>query len=76
MGKQNNALYAYLSDSRRFADVFNGSLFQGEQILCAEQLQSDTERYIQKGSGEYKERERASVDRQDHANLYSRIVLG
>lgn len=59
MGKLNNVLYPYLSDPERFADLFNGSLFKGEQVLHAEQMETVTERYIRKDEdGEYRETER------------------
>lgn len=41
MGKISNSINHYLSDNRRFADLFNGICFQGETIVRAEDL-SDT----------------------------------
>lgn len=58
MGQQNNVLYEYLSDPERFADIFNVSQFGGEQVLCAEQLISDTERYVNKEEQLYREKSR------------------
>lgn len=41
MGKISNSINHYLSDNRRFADLFNGICFQGESVVRAEDL-SDT----------------------------------
>lgn len=38
MGKKDITLKDYLSDRRRYADLINGSIFQGEQIVRAEDL--------------------------------------
>lgn len=38
MGKKDITLKDYLSDRRRYADLINGSIFRGEQIVCAEDL--------------------------------------
>ena len=46
MGKYDDALYLYLSDNGRFADLFNVVLFQGEQVLRADMLEPDSERYV------------------------------
>ena len=40
-GKISNSINHYLSDNRRFADLFNGICFQGESVVRAEDL-SDT----------------------------------
>lgn len=58
MGKQNNVLYSYLSAPERFAEIFNLGLFQGNQVLKAEQLEAAGERSIQKEDGEYRETNR------------------
>lgn len=39
MGKKDITLKDYLSDTRRYADLLNGSIFQGKQIIHAEELQ-------------------------------------
>lgn len=39
MGKEDIKLKAYLEDARRYADLWNGSVFNGEQILKPEELQ-------------------------------------
>lgn len=38
MGKKDITLKDYLSDTRRYADLLNGSIFQGRQIVCGEKL--------------------------------------
>lgn len=38
MGKNDVAVGRWLADKRRFADLFNGILFHGEQIICPEAL--------------------------------------
>ena len=39
MGKYDMCMKAYLQDKRRFADLFNGSCFQGRQVIRAEDLE-------------------------------------
>lgn len=39
MGKKDLTLKAYLSDPTRCADVYNGSVFGGAQVLDASQLE-------------------------------------
>ena len=41
MGKISNSINHYLSDNRRFADLFNGICFQGETVVRAEELLSE-----------------------------------
>lgn len=38
MGKSNVYMKRWLSDKRRFADLLNGSLYQGEQVFTAENM--------------------------------------
>ena len=38
MGKTDKEMKAYLSDNRRYADLWNGGLFQGRQLICPEDL--------------------------------------
>ena len=40
MGKEDISKKAYLSDKRRFADLFNGTLMNGEQVIKPEELKS------------------------------------
>lgn len=39
MGKNDIAVKKWLSDKKRFADLFNGTFFNGEQIICPEDLE-------------------------------------
>lgn len=39
MGKHDIAIKRWLSDKRRFADLFNGMLFEGAQIICPADLE-------------------------------------
>lgn len=47
MGKISNSINHYLSDNRRFADLFNGICFQGETIVRAEELSEGTQVYYE-----------------------------
>lgn len=44
MGKKDVKLYEYLSDTRRFADLFNAACFDGKQVLDGKLLESYAER--------------------------------
>ena len=46
MGKYDICMKAYLQDKRRFADLFNGSCFQGKQVIQAEDLEEASESYV------------------------------
>ena len=39
MGKGNVAVRQWISDKKRFADLFNGVVFQGRQIVSSEDLE-------------------------------------
>lgn len=45
MGKPDTVMRNYLTDKRRFADLFNGVFFQGKQVIHSEDLQEASERY-------------------------------
>lgn len=45
MGKPDTVMQSYLSDKSRFADLFNGIFFQGQQVICFRDLQEASERY-------------------------------
>ena len=45
MGKISNSINHYLSDNRRFADLFNGVCFHGETVVRAEDLSENTQVY-------------------------------
>ena len=44
MGKYDMCMKAYLQDKRRFADLFNGSCFQGRQLFRAMNCRKDKEK--------------------------------
>lgn len=48
MGKESNTMANYFTDRERFADFYNGSCFDGENIVRAECLEEDSENYIEK----------------------------
>ncbi|MCM1089817.1 MAG: Rpn family recombination-promoting nuclease/putative transposase [Muribaculum sp.] len=50
MGKYDDAMYSYLSDNGRFADLFNGAVFHGEEVLCADALEEGSGRYVRTGA--------------------------
>lgn len=45
MGKPDMVMQSYLSDRERFADLYNGVFFQGEQVIRSCDLQEASERY-------------------------------
>ncbi|MBQ4563595.1 MAG: hypothetical protein IJA58_03835 [Lachnospiraceae bacterium] len=47
MGMENDAMLDFLRDDRRFADLFNGGLFDGECVVVASELQEAGENYTQ-----------------------------
>lgn len=46
MGKYDDAMFRYLSDNNRFADLFNAAVFSGEEVLRGDMLENDSERYV------------------------------
>ena len=46
MGKYDMCMKAYLQDKSRFADLFNGSCFQGRQVIRAEDLEEASGNYV------------------------------
>ena len=46
MGKYDMCMKAYLYDKKRFADLFNGSCFQGKPVIRAEDLEEASEGYV------------------------------
>lgn len=57
MGKENDLMLDYLRDNERFADLFNGSLFEGKQVVKACDLEEAGENYT-----EYKRESNAMTD--------------
>ena len=39
MGRADVAVRRWLGDKERFADLFNGTVFQGEEVVLAEDLE-------------------------------------
>lgn len=48
MGKENDAMVSFLEDNERFADLFNFSYFDGEQVVKPEDLMAASEVYVAK----------------------------
>ncbi len=44
MGRKNDIVLEYLRDTERFADLYNGGCFGGEQVVLAEELLEGSER--------------------------------
>lgn len=65
MGKINNVMHHYMSDKRRFADLFNGVFFCGEAIIRPEDLTEI--------SGHYAETEAESGNAQNIGGRFERI---
>lgn len=51
MGKMNTAMCHFLSNRKRFADLFNGIFFRGEEMLRESDLQRVSEQYTTVGDG-------------------------
>lgn len=47
LGRQNDVMLDYLRDNRRFADLFNGGLFAGEQVVSSSDLVEASENYTE-----------------------------
>ncbi|MDE6015134.1 MAG: Rpn family recombination-promoting nuclease/putative transposase [Acetatifactor sp.] len=68
MGKYDDAMYRYLSDNDRFADLFNAVLFDGRAVVQGELLEDASERCVDvisdavsAGAGEVRPRYEKSV---------------
>ena len=46
MGKYDDAMYCYLSDNHRFADLFNAVIFNGRAVVQGELLEDASERCV------------------------------
>ena len=46
MGKYDDAMYRYMKDSERFAELINAAIFKGKQVLKPEMLEPDDGRYV------------------------------
>lgn len=56
MGKVNAVLKHYCSDRRKFADLFNGILFNGEEVIRSDDLMEGSEVYSEPKEGEEERR--------------------
>lgn len=76
MGKKDLSLKSYLSDPARYADVYNGSVFGGMQVLRAEQLEKAESVQVKSGGGISLERICDLVMRQKNGGeLYAIWIL-
>lgn len=48
LGKQNDVILDYFDDNERFADLYNGTLFNGRQAIDPEMLEDASEHYTQR----------------------------
>ena len=48
MGKENDAMLDYLDNNYRFAALFNGCFFDGEEVVKAADLTEGSEGYVEK----------------------------
>ena len=72
MGRSDRVLKKYFRDKRRFADLFNGSLFDGEQVIKAEELEDKSETYTDDNPTE----EKAEKNMQRSRDIAMRMKSG
>ncbi|MCM1184926.1 MAG: Rpn family recombination-promoting nuclease/putative transposase [Lachnoclostridium sp.] len=67
MGKYDDAMYRYLSDNDRFADLFNAVFFDGRQVLKGEMLEPEGERYTERvpNGGDFSDEEKDPGGKED-----------
>ena len=61
MGKQKNVMLDYLRDNRRFADLFNGGLFAGEQVISSSDFMDASDDAVRNKEYEQLDEETARV---------------
>lgn len=66
MGSKDIGLKSYLQDAARYADLWNGGVFSGKQIVRAEELQEITPIYLKSDSNAILERAGDLVMKQNH----------
>ena len=66
--------YTYLSDNLRYADLFNGVLFGGEEVISADHLTGDDTKLVIPSKGKKKGRYRDIVRKYENGVSYA--VLG
>ena len=74
MGEKNAVDYKYLSDNSRYADLFNGVLFGGEQVLTPEKILGEETKLALTGGTVWKERNRDLIRKYENGTSYA--VLG
>ena len=74
MGEKNAVDYKYLSDNSRYADLFNGVLFGGEQVLIPEKLLGEDTKLALTGGTVWRERYRDLIRKYENGASYA--VLG
>ncbi|MBQ7920636.1 MAG: Rpn family recombination-promoting nuclease/putative transposase [Lachnospiraceae bacterium] len=74
MGEKNAVDYKYLSDNSRYADLFNGVLFGGEQVLIPEKLLGEDTKLALTGGTVWRERDRDLIRKYENGASYA--VLG
>lgn len=75
MGKISNSINHYLSDNRRFADLFNGICFQGKAVIRAEDLLDDSQVYYEK-TGEVRRKGRGTERRERIRDICKLLKTG
>ena len=45
LGQESNAMMDYLDDNERFADLYNGGCFEGQEMVKPEELEEGSEVY-------------------------------
>ncbi len=74
MGKEDILLKSYLGDVRRYADLWNGALFCGEQLVKPEELE-EISPVLLKGGGIFLEKRRDLVMKQNRDGQYFAILV-
>lgn len=65
MGREDILLKEYFRDARRYADLWNGGLFRGKQMIKAEELEDVSPSLVHTGKGIVMERNRDVVMKQN-----------
>ncbi|MBQ7920617.1 MAG: Rpn family recombination-promoting nuclease/putative transposase [Lachnospiraceae bacterium] len=74
MGELNAVDYKYLSDNSRYADLFNGVLFGGEQVLIPDKLTGEDTKLVTTNETVWRERSRDLIRKYENGASYA--VLG
>ena len=71
MGELNAIDYKYLSDNSRYADLFNGVLFGGEQVLVPEKLKGEDTKLVTTNKEVWRERSRDLIRKYENDVNYA-----